>query len=314
MVSIAGRFCIDRYEASVVDDLTGRELSPYYPPHKRIAQQIFTLWTERVEKERLEALGLDAGVEAGPLTDLRLDASVGEPSVRVPIVLANVTYSIKPQPGLDAGAPHDGVAGDASSAQADAAELRPMMDLPALPSWQLEDFKPRAVSRAGVVPQGYTPGFVAREACRAAGKRLCREDEWVQACKGQRGTKFPYGDDYRQGVCNVFRHDHPARILHGDFSTGLSDPRLNMVTLDGEPLLQKTGDNTKCKSVWGQDAVYDMVGNLDEWVDDPAGAFVGGFYSRNTRNGCEARVGSHPTSYFDYSLGFRCCADLAGAP
>jgi len=102
-------------------------------------------------------------------------------------------------------------------------------------------------------------------------------------------------------------------MLHGNASEGLSDPRLNLVKLDGADLLRETGGTPLCKSVWGSDGVYDMVGNLDEWVDDPEGLFLGGFYSRATRNGCEARISAHPMVYFDYSTGFRCCADLAGA-
>src|SRR5690349_15150973 len=35
----------------------------------------------------------------------------------------------------------------------------------------------RAVSRPGVVPQGYISGEQASRACRASGKRLCRVDE-----------------------------------------------------------------------------------------------------------------------------------------
>ncbi len=50
-----------------------------------------------------------------------------------------------------------------------------------------------------------------------------------------------------------------------------------------------------------------MVGNHDEWVDEPRGAFLGGFYSRATREGCDSRISSHPPEYFDYSLGVRCC-------
>jgi hypothetical protein len=52
-----------------------------------------------------------------------------------------------------------------------------------------------------------------------------------------------------------------------------------------------------------------MVGNLDEWVEDPKGMFVGGFYSRAKRDGCQSVVRNHPTYYFDYSLGVRCCED-----
>ena len=37
----------------------------------------------------------------------------------------------------------------------------------------------------------------------------------------------------RHGVCNVFREEHPAHVLHGDSSSGLSDPRLNLVEVGG---------------------------------------------------------------------------------
>src|SRR5262245_10675938 len=32
MVLVAGRFCIDRYEASMVDGRSGQTFSPFYPP------------------------------------------------------------------------------------------------------------------------------------------------------------------------------------------------------------------------------------------------------------------------------------------
>jgi hypothetical protein len=201
----------------------------------------------------------------------------------------------------DAGVPEGGLA-VASTMQ---------MPLPLAPDFELDgEFRPKAASKAGVTPQGYMPGFVAYEACRNAGKRLCREDEWVTACKGEQGRKFPYGDEYRHAVCNVFRDEHPAHILHGSASSGLTDPRLNQVMFEDAPLLRETGGSPLCASKWGNDAVFDMVGNVDEWVDDPDGVFVGGFYSRATRNGCEARVGVHGPAYFDYSTGYRCCADL----
>ena len=73
------------------------------------------------------------------------------------------------------------------------------------------------------------------------------------------------------------------------------------------PLLRSTGATATCKSAWGGDAIYDMVGNLDEWVNADKGAFLGGFYARSTREGCDSKVSSHPRAYFDYSLGARCC-------
>jgi len=180
--------------------------------------------------------------------------------------------------------------------------------VPPPPDFELsEDFEPRAESQASVTPNGYLSGNIADLACRNAGKRLCTIEEWVLACRGEGGHKFPYGDHYQEGRCNVFREAHPAQILHGDMSAGHLDPRLNLVDGSSGPLLRKTGATASCRSVWGTDAVFDMVGNLDEWVNAPVGAFVGGFYARSTREGCDSKVSSHPRSYFDYSLGARCC-------
>src|SRR5690349_6897571 len=130
------------------------------------------------------------------------------------------------------------------------------------------------------------------------------------ACRGERDTKSPYGPTYRVGACNVFRKAHPGMILHGSWSTDLIDPRLNQVTEDGQPLLRTTGGTETCKSQWGDDAVYDMVGNLDEWVDDAVPTFAGGFYSRDTRQGCDSKITAHAARYLDYSIGTRCCDRL----
>ncbi|MGK3994196.1 hypothetical protein [Sorangium sp. So ce1024] len=243
MVRVARRFCVDRYEAVLLDKATGLEISAFYPPSRQAAASVERVWSKM---------------------RLRL--------------------------------------GDAEARQ---------MDLPLLPGWQKQrEFEPRAVSRRGVLPQGYTSGAQAELACRNAGKRLCTLDEWRTACRGERDEKFPYGPTYEDGKCNVFREAHPAAVLHRDVTLGHSDPRLNLVRVAGAPLLRRTGETATCASVWEDDAVSDMVGNLDEWIDDPEGTFVGGFYARATREGCMARVTSHDFTYYDYSTGVRCCADL----
>ena len=243
MVRVARRFCVDRFEAVLLDVATGQTLSAYYPPSKKLALMVERTW----EKERL---------------------TMGDPEDQA-------------------------------------------VPLPLLPKWQKSgDFEPRAVSKKGALPNGYTSGKLAALACKNAGKRLCTLEEWRTACRGERDLPFPYGDKYVQGKCNVFREGHPAMTLHNDASIGHADPRLNQVTVNGKPLLRKTGETPACASVWEDDAIHDMVGNLDEWIDDPEGTFVGGFFSRSTKNGCEATITGHPFHYFDYSTGTRCCADL----
>lgn len=181
--------------------------------------------------------------------------------------------------------------------------------LPEPPAWQLaEEFEPRAVVRENVLPNGYLSGKLAALACKNAGKRLCSEAEWLRACRGERDLPYPYGTAYQPRACNVARSSHPAGILHDNASVGHFDPRLNLTSDAEGPLLRRTGELPLCASHWGDDAIYDMVGNLDEWIDDPTGVFVGGFFSRGTQAGCAARIASHEYSYSDYSLGTRCCA------
>lgn len=183
------------------------------------------------------------------------------------------------------------------------------MPLPALsPLQKAGKYTPKAVSEAGLVPQAYLSYYSAKRMCEAAGKRLCTEQEWTTACRGERSTQFPYGAKYQAGSCNVGSYLHPAAILHGLSSSGHLDPRLNLLMIAGDaPVLRETGGTQTCASRWGNDAVFDMVGNVDEWVEHESGIFKGAFYARGSKSGCDAVVGNHSHTYFDYSTGTRCC-------
>jgi formylglycine-generating enzyme required for sulfatase activity len=268
MMRVDNRFCVDRWEATLVDRVSGTPLSPFYPPDRRLAIQIADQW----EHDHLE---------------------IGSEEAR-------------------------------------------RMPVPELPIWQREhDVDPLAISKPGVKPNGYVSSTMASRACDNAHKRLCRRDEWVQACEGSAAQQFPYGEKYAQGACNVFRATHPGIVLHDNPSIGHFDPRMNLVAeKDGSPLLRATGATPRCKSEWDGDAAWDMNGNLDEWVTpeepDPGtdggapasdggastadgkktphnGLFLGGFYSRSKRDGCLSRVSQHQLTYLDYSTGVRCC-------
>lgn len=54
-----------------------------------------------------------------------------------------------------------------------------------------------------------------------------------------------------------------------------------------------------------------MVGNVHEWTADRNGTFRGGYYVEATLNGrgCDYVTTRHDAIYWDYSIGFRCCAD-----
>ncbi len=171
----------------------------------------------------------------------------------------------------------------------------------------------RAVSRAGVVPQAYISRNEADVACKASKKRLCSEAEWTTACRGKRPTVFPYGDERKPGYCNDSGVS-PLATLHpgGGPETyefdAMNDPRLNALPDTVAP----TGHHAHCRSSWG---TFDMVGNVHEWIDDPAGTFLGGYYLDTHLNGdgCAYKTVAHDADYHDYSTGFRCCADLGTA-
>ncbi len=88
-----------------------------------------------------------------------------------------------------------------------------------------------AVSIPGVQPTVGTSWFQANQACLLSGKRLLTNREWQAAAAG---TSDP-GTDNGTTDCNIsFVKD-----------------------------TVNTGSRSSCKSSWG---VFDMVGNVDEWV------------------------------------------------
>jgi sulfatase modifying factor 1 len=241
MVDVEGRYCIDRWEMSLTDARTGRDLSPYYNPNPELALRDHREWQRKAAHSVVVA---SRSMPLPELADFALDPSVA----------------------------------------------------------------PRAVSAPDRVPAAYLDLESARSACQRAGKRLCRRDEWIHACRGEHQARFGYGAQFDAARCNVDAPVHPASLLHGASALGLTDPRLNQVEYDGRTLLRPTGTLLGCAAAWGDDAVYDMVGNLDEWIDDPDGTFLGGFYARETHWGCDARIEVHSADYYDYSIGARCCA------
>jgi formylglycine-generating enzyme required for sulfatase activity len=164
------------------------------------------------------------------------------------------------------------------------------------------------VSALGVVPQGYVSRDQADLACKASEKRLCEEDEWVSACRGDPPRTFPYGDAREKGACNdggisplhVYYGEAPSTYTQGP----MNDPRLNQVA----NTVAKTGEYPRCVSSYG---AFDLVGNLHEWVMSARPTFRGGYYqdTRINGDGCTYHTTAHGAGYHDYSTGFRCCTD-----
>jgi len=190
----------------------------------------------------------------------------------------------------------------------------------------------RARSAPGVFPQAYISRIEADLACRNAGKRLCTLPEWYRACRGKQATRFPYGPRLDKTRCNHYK-PHLLSRLFGTNPRAWKYEQFNDPRLAQEPgFLAQTGSYPHCRSSYG---VFDMVGNLHEWVSDTVdaslpskvpleegvhkkleknfghGIFMGGFFSTTAEHGpgCEFTTIGHEPRYHDYSTGFRCCMD-----
>jgi len=166
-----------------------------------------------------------------------------------------------------------------------------------------------ATSSSGQVPQGYISAVVAADACETAEKRLCTLNEWMRACQGPQGNLYPYGDTYDANACNDTRGSHPINDLWGDDPNRWDGEHMNDPGLNQLPdSLSASGAHPDCVSDYG---VFDLHGNLHEWIDDPNGTFKGGFYVDAVINGagCTYTTTAHSVWHHDYSTGFRCCAD-----
>lgn len=140
--------------------------------------------------------------------------------------------------------------------------------------------------------------FGAEQYCAFAGGRLCSEAEWLSACAGPEGRSFPYGNDFAREACNVGSVDQPAEgRARGTSSAGSID------TCEG-----------------GLDGLFDMAGNLSEWVDDCKDTyckFRGGSYLTNEPTerfaACRGVCSGNQKTLQSGSVGFRCCRDGSAA-
>jgi hypothetical protein len=130
----------------------------------------------------------------------------------------------------------------------------------------------------GEIPLSAVSWVEAVMRCRSSGKELCRFSEWNAACRGKGDINdYPWGVLYEKDRCNT--------------SSGLVEP---------------SGKRKKCTN---ENDIYDLTGNLWEWVSDRESGYnriVGGdhTYGKNARCGA---VFPELLSNREKSVGFRCC-------
>lgn len=170
-------------------------------------------------------------------------------------------------------------------------------------SFQIDTFEDaitdgKAISGKHEIPAIGVSWYEAKDACEKAGKRLCTEEEWVSVCQNApavddndngefaddmiEGNAYPYADYHDDGRC---WDDHEGDKFRPVY----------------------TGEMPGCVTPTG---VYDMTGNVEEWVgDSPEHAVLlgGAFDTSEDHARCYRRNDTFGAGYANQRTGFRCC-------
>ena len=172
--------------------------------------------------------------------------------------------------------------------------------------------RPLVGASAVAEPEDALAGRVmdAEQLCAGVGKRVCMASEWIAACKGPEGTRYPFGNSLPKytpgvggGLCN-----YDKRYRDVDEYLVMKRDVHEMNRLDqSEP----AGARETCRSPVG---AYDMVGNAEEWVrcshskSQWGWCLVGRYWSEPRP--CGQVVATHAPNWHFYNTSFRCCRDM----
>ncbi|HRI68362.1 MAG TPA: SUMF1/EgtB/PvdO family nonheme iron enzyme [Polyangium sp.] len=160
----------------------------------------------------------------------------------------------------------------------------------------------------GVKPVVMADWNDAMRACQVEGKRLCTVEEWEFACEGPGMWPYPYGAERDRTACNIDRDEEAPD------ADALSRPDRVGTEVERIDKRVKSGSMPRCVSPFG---VYDMTGNVDEWVDNPQGKKAEPPFRSSLKGDdwgpgrarCRPIDSTIPESFTSPQRGFRCCSD-----
>jgi sulfatase modifying factor 1 len=164
-------------------------------------------------------------------------------------------------------------------------------------------------NQPGAKPVVMTTWIQADATCSKEGKRLCNETEWTLACEGQEHLPYPYGYTRNSEACNI---DKPHPDVDEKALANASTRDAEVARLDQR---DPSGAREACVSPYG---VYDMTGNVDEWVINESGkpfksGLKGGYWGP-VRDRCRPMTTAHNEEFSFYQIGFRCCGEPVSTP
>jgi formylglycine-generating enzyme len=145
----------------------------------------------------------------------------------------------------------------------------------------------------------------AQKFCGARKKRPCSEQEWELACEGGEFRPLAYGWRVDTALCNSDKQW--IKFDAGKLTRPGPDADAELARLwQGAP----SGKYLSCASKFG---IFDMMGNVEEWVSTRKGrrfpgALMGGFWAKPW-TGCRGTNDAHEPGFTFYETGFRCCAE-----
>jgi len=150
----------------------------------------------------------------------------------------------------------------------------------------------------------------AKQRCESVEKRVCNMEEWIAACRGPRGSDYPFGsrlpdlirttpDEARCNYAQPFIRPNEKKIW-------MRDPK-EFARLDQRDPSGARG----CVSASGAE---DMMGNVEEWITCPTWmnktgwCLAGRYWSEAYK--CNKMAAGHAPTWFYYESGTRCCISL----